>query len=120
VTTYKKGVAYQDLNSVLTLSYLRWSFRTYFLSKYPRHKLADDEAKFGPGQAIITPKLARAEAVSWYREMENLGLVEGGDVFKSSLLVERDPRDRNRLNFLLPPNLVNAFLIGAAKMAFAV
>jgi phage tail sheath gpL-like len=120
VTTYKKGPAYQDLNSVLTLSYLRWSFRTYFTTKYPRHKLADDDARFGPGQAVITPKLARAEAVSWYREMENLGLVEGGDVFKASLLVERDVRDRNRLNFLLPPNLINGFLIGAAKMAFAV
>jgi phage tail sheath gpL-like len=124
ITTYRKNAAgaddeaYLDLTTVLTLSYLRYSFRTYFMTKYPRHKLADDGVIVEPGQPVMTPKLARAEAISWYREMERLALVEGGDRFKDALVVERDARDRNRLNFLLPPDLINGFLVGAAKLAF--
>ena len=57
ITTYRKNAAgaddeaYLDLTSVLTLSYLRYSFRTYFLTKYPRHKLADDDVIVEPGAA---------------------------------------------------------------------
>lgn len=124
ITTYQENaagaddVAYLDLTTPLTLMYLRYSWRTRWLSRYPRHKLADDGTRFGAGQAVITPKLAKAEAISWFRDMEELGLVEGFDQFKEDLVVERNATDRNRLDFLLPPDLINSLIVTATKFAF--
>ncbi|MFP3943814.1 MAG: phage tail sheath subtilisin-like domain-containing protein [Alphaproteobacteria bacterium] len=124
ITTYQENTlgapdtAYLDVNTMLTLSYLRWDFRNYILLKYPRHKLADDGVRVGPGQDVMTPKLGRAEAIARFRMWEELGLVEGGDQFKQDLIVERDGTDPNRLNFILPPDLINQLRVTAVKIAF--
>ena len=107
-----------DLNPKLTLSYLRFSFRTMMLLKYPRHKLANDGTRFSAGQAIITPSVGKAEAVALFRQWEEAGLVEGGDQFKRDLIVERNQTDPNRLDFLLPPDLVNQLRVSGVKIAF--
>jgi len=107
-----------DLNPKLTLSFLRFDFRTNFLLKFPRHKLADDGTRFAAGQAIITPSVGKAEAVAKFREWEELGLVEGGDQFKRDLIVERNASDPNRLDFLLPPDLVNQLRVTGVQIAF--
>lgn len=122
ITTYETSpsgaidTAYLDATTMLTLLYLRYSFRVRFQLKYPRHKLANDGTRFGSGQAVITPKLAKAEAITWFREMEELALIEDFDQFKRDLVVERDAVDPNRLNFLLPPNLINALVVTAAQI----
>lgn len=124
ITTYKKNnagaddVSYLDLNSLLTLSYLRYDFRNTFLRKYPRHKLANDGTRYGSGQAIMTPKVAKAEAVNIFKAWELLGLVEGIDQFKSDLIVERSVTDVNRLDILLPPDLVNQLRVVGVKIGF--
>lgn len=124
ITTYQRSpagspdTAYLDATTLLTLLYLRYSFRVRFQSKYPRHKLADDGARFGRGQQIITPKLGKAEAITWFREMEERGLVENFDDFKANLVVERNAIDRNRLDFLLPPDLINGLVVTAASLQF--
>jgi phage tail sheath gpL-like len=103
---------------MLTLLYLRFTFRNRLLGRYPRHKLASDGTRFGAGQAVITPKIGKAEAVAWFRDMEELGLVENFDQFKTDLVVERNVADPNRLDFLLPPDLINGFIVGAANIQF--
>ncbi len=124
ITTYRLNAAgspdtaYLDVTTMLTLAYLRYSFRVRMQTRYPRHKLASDGTRFGPGQAVMTPKLGKAEAVGWFRQMESLGLVEGFDQFKQDLVVERDATDPNRLNFLLPPDLINQLVVQAAQIAF--
>ena len=45
----------------------------------------------GAGQAIVTPKIVKAELVAQYREDEFNGLVENATAFKANLIVERDP-----------------------------
>jgi phage tail sheath gpL-like len=50
--------------------------------------------------------------------METLGLVENIEQFKTDLIVERNVQDPNRLDFLLPPDLVNQFIVGAAQIQF--
>lgn len=123
VTTYQKNAAnapdtaYRDVTTLLTLMYLRYSFRVRMQLAYPRHKLASDGTNFGPGQAVITPKDGKGEAVGWFKQMERLGLVEGLEQFKRDLVVERDT-DPNRLNFLLPPDLINQLIVTAAQVAF--
>lgn len=126
ITTYQTNAAgsddtaYLDASTVLTLLYLRYSFRTRILSRYPRHKLANDGTRIASGQAIMTPSLGKAEAVAWFREMESLGLVEGFDQFKADLVVERNVSDPNRLDFLLPPDLINQLIVSAVKFQFLV
>lgn len=107
-----------DLNPKLTLSYLRYDFRANWLTKYPRHKLANDGTRFGPGQAIMTPKIAKAEAIAKFRQWEDLGLVEGIDQFKRDLIVERNASDPTRLDFMLPPDLVNQLRVVGVQIGF--
>jgi phage tail sheath gpL-like len=124
ITTYQRNAAggadtaYLDSTTLFTLMYLRYSFRARILAAFPRHKLADDGTRFGAGQAVVTPKLGKAEAFAWFRQMEELGLVEDFDTFKTDLVVERNVTDPNRLDFLLPPDLINQFVIGAISVQF--
>ena len=110
--------AYLDITTLLTLMYLRYSWRTRMLTRYPRHKLASDGTRFGAGQSVMTPKLGTAEALGWFRQMEQLGLVEGFDQFKADLVVERNIGDQNRLDVLLPPDLINQLIVTATQIAF--
>ncbi|OGP10446.1 MAG: hypothetical protein A2048_01395 [Deltaproteobacteria bacterium GWA2_45_12] len=124
ITTYKTNAfgaadtSYLDLTTILTLSYLRYDLRNYILRKYPRHKLANDGTRFGPGQAIVTPKLMKAEIIAKFREWEGIGLVEDITQFKNDLIVERNQGDPNRLDVLLPPNIVNQLIVTAAQIGF--
>jgi len=110
--------AYLDANTLFTLSFLRYDFRNMLALKYPRHKLANDGTRYGAGQAIITPKVGRAEAIAKFREWESAGLVEGGDQFKRDLIVERNVSDVNRLDFYLPPDLVNQLVVCGVQIGF--
>lgn len=124
ITTYQTSpagaddIAYLDATTLLTLMYLRYSLRARFQLRYPRHKLANDGTKFGSGQAVVTPKLAKGECLTWFREMEELGLLEGFDQFKRDLVVERNVSNPNRLDMLLPPDLINGLQIVAAQIQF--
>ena len=124
VTTYKTSPAgavdssYRNCNTVYTLQAVRYDFRTYMQNKYPRHKLASDGANFGAGQAVITPKVGRAEAVSRFMVWEDLGWVEGLEAFKEGLICERNVSDVDRLDWLMQPNLVNQFRIAGVQIQF--
>jgi phage tail sheath gpL-like len=123
-TTYTKNLygnsddAYELVTTLATLAKLLRNQRQAITSKYPRHKLADDGTRFGAGQAIVTPKIIKAELVAQYRIDEFNGLVENGKAFKDNLIVERDPNDPNRLNVLYPPDLVNQLRVFAVLAQF--
>lgn len=110
--------SYLNLNTKATLSYIRWDFRAYFSSKYPRHKLADDGTRFAAGQKVMTPKLGRAEAIARFSQWEENGLVEGLEQFKEDLIVERNTGDLDRLDFLMPPNLINQLRVAGVALEF--
>ncbi|CAN0622153.1 Phage tail protein [Burkholderia multivorans] len=124
VTTYQKNAFGQPDNSYLDSETMHQSaaiirfLRTAVTSKYPRHKLADDGTAFGPGNAILTPSMARAEMISAYFEMEELGWVENADLFAKYLIVERDANDTGRLNVLFPPDYVNQLRVFALLNQF--
>ena len=124
ITTFQTNAAgapdtsFLDVNTLLTLSFLRYDFRNTMLQKFPRHKLASDGVRFGAGQPIITPKIGKAVAVEKFAQWEELGLVEGIDQFKRDLVVERSSQDPNRLDFLMPPDLVNQLRVVGAQIQF--
>jgi phage tail sheath gpL-like len=123
-TTYQKNLygqgddAYELVPTLATLAALFRSQRHAITSKYPRHKLADDGTRFGAGQAIVTPKIIKAELIAQYRADEFLGRVENATAFKKNLIVERDPTDPNRINVLYPPDLINQLRIFAVLAQF--
>jgi phage tail sheath gpL-like len=110
---YQKNVygqgdtAYFVITTLHTLAAIYRRLLQSITSKYPRHKLANDGTRFGPGQAIVTPNVIRAELVAQYREMEYDGLVENPAAFASHLIVERDDNNPNRCNVLYPADIVN-------------
>ena len=110
--------AYLDLTTLTVLAYLRWSESERILKRFPRHKLANDGTRFGPGQAVVTPQTIRGELVSLYREWEFNGLVESADFFAERLIVERAEGDPNRINSLQTPDIINNFRIFAAVIQF--
>lgn len=123
-TTYQVNLyghgddAYELVTTLATLARLLRNQRHAITSKYPRHKLANDGTRFGPGQAIITPGIAKAELVAQYKNDEWNGLVEDTANFKKFLLVERDPLNPNRLNVLYPPDLINQLRIFSVLAQF--
>ena len=113
ITTYQTDdasnpdTAFLNLNTKLTLSLLRAQFIARFSAKFGRHKLAGNDAPIGSGQAVMTPNLGKAEAIALFRDWEAAGYVENVSQFKADLIVERNAENPDRLDILLPPDLVN-------------
>ena len=123
-TTYQVNIygqpddAYELVTTLATLAKLLRNQKAAITSKFPRHKLADDGTKFGPGQAIVTPGIIKAELIAEYQADMYNGLVENLAAFKQYLIVERDPNDPNRCNVLYPPDLINQLRIFAVLAQF--
>lgn len=124
VTTYQVNafgdadVSYLDSETLHTLAYIIRYLKSVITSKYPRHKLASDGTKYGPGQAVVTPSVIRGELIAAYQRLETAAIVENTDLFKANLIVERNADDPNRIDVLLPPDLVNGLRIFAMLAQF--
>lgn len=124
VTTYQKNKfgepdnSYLDSETLHTSAYVLRKLESCITSKYPRHKLANDGTRYGPGQAIATPATLKAEMCAQYRQMELAGIVENFELFKKYLIVERDKDNPNRVNVLFPPDLINQLRVFAVVNQF--
>ena len=124
ITSYQESptgeadISYLDIETVRTLAYLRATLRSRIALRFPRHKLANDGTLFAPGQAVATPKIIKAEIIHLFREWESAGLVEGFDQFKDDLIVERNAGDPNRVDALIPPDVVNQLRVFAGLIQF--
>jgi phage tail sheath gpL-like len=110
--------AYELVSTLATLAKVLRNQKHAITSKFPRSKLADDGTKFGPGQAIVTPGIVKAELVNQYQLDMWVGLVENLKEFKAHLIVERNANDPNRLDVLYPPDLINQLRIFAVLAQF--
>lgn len=110
--------SYLDVETIATLSYIRYAIRTRITQKFPRHKLADDGTRAGPGQKLVTPSIIRDELLALFTELEAKGLVENFEAFKSTLIVERNADDRNRIDVRSNEDLVNQFRVYAHAIQF--
>lgn len=128
ITTYQTNAAgaadtaYLSLETMLVLLYARTNFRNRMATRYPRHKLGNDSTRYPAGEAVITPSVGRAEAVAWFLDMSTASPVvfdpSALAQFKADLVVERNASDPNRLDFLLPPDLINQLIVTAAQVQF--
>lgn len=113
-----EDTSYLDLTTMRTLIYVRYFFRVNVASRYPRHKLADDGAVYDTDQAVVTPSEFKGYLLSLYTALVTAVICEDYTAFASSLVVERNATDRNRLDTLMQPNLVNQARVFATKIQF--
>lgn len=124
ITNYQENAAgiaddsYLDINTPETLERYRFRQRSEFLQKYPRHKLAEDDARVGAGQEIMQPKIAKSVLLTLYQEMEQIGWVQDYEGYKESLVVEIDGDNPSRLNVQDSPKLVGQYRTHAAQVQF--
>jgi phage tail sheath gpL-like len=123
ITTYQTNslgfadTAYLDLYLVRVLAALRYSLRARVAQKFAGFSLAEDGNEVS-GQDILTPAILRSELLVLFVEWQQLGWVTNYAQFESELLVEIDGSDPNRINVILPPDIINAFLVGAFQIQF--
>lgn len=127
VSTYKLNSwglpdpSYLDINTPATCSVLRRTWRNRMAQRYPRHMLANDGSPAAlSGKAVATPSTLRAEMIALARLWEEAAWVENMDAFKAQLVVMRNTNNPNRVDCILPPDLVNQLRQVAALLQFRV
>lgn len=110
--------SYLDVTTLRTIAYMRYSVRSMVTRKYPRHKLADDGTPIAPGQAIVTPNVMRGELVALFMDWMEIGIAENLEQFKRDLIVERNEMDQNRLDAVIPPDVINQLRVFAGQLQF--
>lgn len=126
ITTYQtnavglKDPSYLDIQTLAILMEIRYQYRTRMSNRFiiPRFKLADDTFPVQPGSYVVTPKTVKQETIALFALLQEKGLIENLSDFVDNLVVERDSTDANRVNVLLPPDLINQFRVLAGKIQF--
>ena len=126
ITNYQENslgqpdVSFLDSQTPLTLSFIRQSFLARMTNSFGEgYKLADDGAVVTSGQKVATPSIIRADIVAWATLLVEANIIENLDQFEEDLVVERaTPGDVNRVNVILPTDLVNQLRIIAGKITF--
>lgn len=124
ITTYRQApsgaadVSWLQTETRKTVAYLRYDIRNSVLLNFPRSKLADDGTNFGLGADVVTPKVMRNFLIGRALLWEQAGLVEDIKGFKDNLIVGRHPTDTERMDALIPPNIVNGLRVFAGLLQF--
>ena len=126
ITTYQTNAAgiadasYLDVQTLATLSEIRYQYKNRMVTRFivPRFKLADDTFPVQPGTNVATPNTVKQEIIALFTELRDAGLIENLDDFITNIRVERDGTDVNRVNVLMPPDLINQFRILAGVIQF--
>jgi phage tail sheath gpL-like len=126
ITTYQTNAlglldpSYLDVQTLATLGEIRYQYKTRMTTRFivPRFKLADDSFPAQPGSKVARPKDVFSETVALFTLLRDKGWVENLDDFIDNLVVERNLTDRNRIDVLLPPDLVNQFRVLAGQIQF--
>lgn len=126
ITTYQTNAlgvvdpSYLDIQTLATLGEIRYQYKVRMSNRFvvTRQKLADDTFPVQPGSNVVTPKVVKSEIVALFAELRDAGLIENLDDFIDNLIVQRNSTDVNRVDVLLPPDLINQFRVLASKIQF--
>lgn len=111
VTTYTKSaagatdVSLLDLTTIRTLYYVRMACRDRIRLRFPRSKLSKK-----------TPAAVRGELLDVLKKLEELEIVEDVDANAAALVVERSDQDVNRVNAIIPTDVVNGLHVFAGRI----
>ena len=111
ITTYTTNaagiddIAYLDLTTIRTLDFVRKAIETREGLRFPRAKLS-----------TRTPAQVRAQIIDVLLQLESLDIVERVQKNLPGIICERDSQDPNRLNCLIPTDVVNGLVILANRI----
>ena len=98
-------IAYLDITTIRTLDYVRDAVETRQGLRFPRSKLS-----------TRTPNQVRAQVIDVLLQLESLEIVERVQQNLAGVICERDSQDPNRLNCLIPCDIVNGLMILANRI----
>ncbi|HAG2521318.1 TPA: phage tail protein [Salmonella enterica] len=111
VTTYTKNAAgvdepaMLDLTTIRTLDYTRKACRQRIALRFPREKLRDR-----------TREKVRSELLDVLLKLDDLDILENVEANKDKLRVERNGQDANRLDAVIPADVVNGLHVFAGRI----
>lgn len=124
ITMYLKNSAgaadasYQLIGNVIKLLYARYDFVNGLLATYPNARESDSSDNMKPGLQVMTPKIGLGYALVWFKRMEFEGILEGYSAFKALVTCKRSTVNSDRMEWSLPSDLVNAFMVGSGTIKF--
>ncbi|SCB72008.1 Mu-like prophage tail sheath protein gpL [Snodgrassella sp. R-53583] len=111
VSTYVKNAtgtddpALLDITTIRTLDYVRDAVNQRIALRFPREKLSER-----------TPLKVRSEILDVLYQCENAEILEAVLENKDKLIVQRNPNDPNRLDAVIPADVVNGLHVLAARV----
>lgn len=111
VSTYTKDpqgiedISLLDITTIRTLAYVRKALRERISLRFPREKLSSK-----------TPPKVRTEILDVLKKLEDLEIVEEVDANKPGVLVQRSGQDPNRLDAVIPTDVVNGLHVFAGRI----
>ncbi|MFV2030595.1 phage tail sheath subtilisin-like domain-containing protein [Neisseria sp. S1] len=94
-----------DITTIRTLDYVRDAVNQRIALRFPREKLHNR-----------TPQKVRSEILDVLMKLEDAEIIENVAANAPKLLVERAPNDPNRLNAVIPADVVNGLHVFAARI----
>lgn len=111
VSTYTKSAANADdpalldITTIRTLDYVRRAVKERIALRFPRDKLSSR-----------TPLKVKSEILDVLLKLEQAEIVENVEANKARLLVQRSIQDANRLNAVIPADVVNGLHVFAGRV----
>ena len=111
VSTYTKSASnvddpsLLDITTIRTLDYVRRAVKERIALRFPRDKLSDR----------LLPKI-RSEILDVLLKMEQAEIIENAEANKAKLLVSRSLQDPNRVNAVIPADVVNGLHVFAGRI----
>lgn len=111
VSTYTKSAAnvddpsLLDITTIRTLDYVRRAVKERIALRFPRDKLSDR----------LLPKI-RSEILDVLLKMEQAEIIENAEANKAKLLISRSVQDPNRVNAVIPADVVNGLHVFAGRI----
>lgn len=111
VSTYTKSASnvddpsLLDMTTIRTLDYVRRAVKERIALRFPRDKLSDR----------LLPKI-RSEILDVLLKMEQAEIIENAEANKAKLIVSRSLQDANRVNAVIPADVVNGLHVFAGRI----
>lgn len=112
ITTYTKSVtntddpSYLDLTTIRTLDYVRHAIEQRIALRFPRAKLVKHK----------TPQAVRSEILDVLYRLQEAEIVESVDEHKAKLIVTINGQDVNRIDTVIPADVVNGLHVVANRI----
>ncbi len=112
--------AFLDINTAEVMERIRYEQRMGAIQRFTGTAAAKTNEGYRPGLRITTADDVRVYLLSLYENvlMRELGWVQAYDYYKSKLVVEQDPQNPSRFNFVDEPVVLSPYYILAGRAKF--